>query len=161
MKRNEAAKLGIKSIADLAAHAPDLTIGSDLEFLSRIEWRRLQKVYGLKFKAERQFQPTFMYKAITGGEADVISAFSSDGRIAADDLVVLADPKGAIPPYDAVILIAPKRAGDRRLIGALKPLVGAISVDAMRRANLSVDRDQDKQTPAEAALWLEKTSSPK
>ena len=38
-----------------------------------------------------------MYRALTGGEADVISAFSSDGRIAADDLVVLTDPKARHP----------------------------------------------------------------
>ena len=38
-----------------------------------------------------------MYKAVTDGEADVISAFSSDGRIAADDLVVLTDPQGRDP----------------------------------------------------------------
>jgi osmoprotectant transport system permease protein len=154
MKRGEAEKLGVKSITDLAVHAPDLTLGSDLEFLSRIEWRALQSAYGLHFRAERQFQPTFMYKAITGGEADVISAFSSDGRIAADDLVVLSDPKGAIPPYDAVILIAPKRTGDPRLRAALQPLIGKIPVEAMRRANLSVDRDQDKRSPAQAALDL-------
>ncbi len=158
MKRTEAEKLGVKSIADLTPHAPDLTLGSDLEFLSRIEWHGLQSAYGLRFKAERQFQPTFMYKAITGGEADVISAFSSDGRIAADDLVVLTDPKGAIPPYDAVVLIAPKRASDGRLIGALKPLIGKITVEAMRRANLSVDRDQDKRSPAAAARDLAQIS---
>jgi osmoprotectant transport system permease protein len=154
MKRSEAQKLGVRSIADLAPHAPDLTLGSDLEFLSRIEWRGLQSAYDLHFKAERQFQPTFMYKAVTGGEADVISAFSSDGRIAADDLVVLTDPKGAIPPYDAVILLAPKRANDTRLHTAFNPLIGRVSVEAMRRANLSVDRDEDKQSPAEAARQL-------
>ena len=49
-----------------------------------------------------------MYRALADGEADVISAFSSDGRIAADDLVVLDDPKHAIPPYDAVVLISPR-----------------------------------------------------
>ena len=91
---------------------------------------------------------------MTGGEADVISAFSSDGRIAADDLVVLADPKAAIPPYDAVILLSPKRGGDTRFRQALAPLLGAISVEAMRKANLSVDRDQDKATPAQAATAL-------
>jgi osmoprotectant transport system permease protein len=156
MRRPEADRLGIKSIADLAPHAPDLTLGSDLEFLSRVEWRGLQSAYGLRFRAERQFQPTFMYKAVKDGEADVISAFSSDGRIAADDLVVLSDPKGAIPPYDAVVLIAPKRATDQRLIGALKPLLGRIPVEAMRKANLSVDRDADKRSSSDAAQALAK-----
>jgi osmoprotectant transport system permease protein len=95
-----------------------------------------------------------MYRALMGGEADVISAFSSDGRIAADRLVVLSDPKGAIPPYDAVVLVSPKRAHDARLLAALRPLIGKIPVEAMREANYSVDRDRDKQTPAQAAAAL-------
>jgi osmoprotectant transport system permease protein len=157
MRRDRAQALGIRTIADLAAHAAQMTLGSDLEFLSRPEWRALQSAYGLQFKAYRRFQPTFMYKAVTGGEVDVISAFSSDGRIAADDLVVLGDPKQAIPPYDAVILLSPKRAHDPRFQRALAPMLGAIPVETMRRANLSVDRDQDKATPAQAARMLEGT----
>jgi osmoprotectant transport system permease protein len=156
MRRDRAQALGIHSIADLASHAPDLTLGSDLELLSRPEWAALKAAYGLNFKAEKRYQPTFMYKAVTGGEADVISAFSSDGRIAADDLVVLSDPKQAIPPYDAVILLSPRRAADAKFVAALRPLIGAIPVETMRTSNLSVDRDQDKQTPAQAAQALAK-----
>jgi osmoprotectant transport system permease protein len=156
MRRDRANALGIHTIADLARHAPDLVLGSDLEFLSRPEWAALKGAYGLNFKAEKRYQPTFMYKAVTGGEADVISAFSSDGRIAADDLVVLSDPKQAIPPYDAVILLSPKRAADAKFVAALRPLIGSIPVETMRTANLSVDRDQDKQTPAQAAGALAK-----
>ncbi|CAN5221528.1 glycine betaine ABC transporter substrate-binding protein [soil metagenome] len=154
MRRDKAQALGIKTLADLAAKAPDLTMGGDLEFFSRPEWASVEKTYGLKFKAKRQFQPTFMYRALGSGEADVISAFSSDGRIAADGLVVLADPKGALPPYDAVLLIAPGRANDARLRGALSGLDGAITVEAMRAANLSVDRDDRKSSPTDAARVL-------
>jgi osmoprotectant transport system permease protein len=154
MRRDRARALGIATIDDLARRAPQLTLGADLEFLSRPEWAALKSAYGLNFKAERRYQPTFMYKAVGGGEADVISAFSSDGRIAADDLVVLADPRGAIPPYDAVILVSPRRAADARFARALSPLVNAISVAAMRKANLSVDRDADKATPEQAAATL-------
>lgn len=154
MRPDRAHSLRIASIADLARAAPDLTLGSDLEFLSRPEWKAVKAAYGLNFKAMRSYQPTFMYRALSGGEADVISAFSSDGRIAADGLVVLSDPKGAIPPYDAVVLISPRRAHDARLLAALKPLIGKVSVEAMRQANLSVDRDRDKATPAEAARAL-------
>jgi osmoprotectant transport system permease protein len=157
MRHDEAQKLSIKSISDLSLHAPDLTLGSDLEFLSRIEWRAVQSAYNLRFRAERQFQPTFMYKAIAGGEADVISAFSSDGRIVSEHLDILSDPKGAIPPYDAVILIAPKRAKDARLTAALQPLIGRIDVQTMRQANLTVDRDKDKRSPEDAARSLEQS----
>jgi osmoprotectant transport system permease protein len=154
MRADRAKALGIASIEDLARAAPGLTMGADLEFLSRPEWKAIEAAYGLKFKAQKSYQPTFMYRALSGGDADVISAFSSDGRIAADGLVVLTDPKGAIPPYDAVILVSPQRAGDRRLTGALKPLVNAIPVEAMRSANYSVDRDTQKLTPAQAAQAL-------
>jgi osmoprotectant transport system permease protein len=154
MRADRANALGIASLDDLAREAPKLTLGSDLEFLSRPEWKAVDAAYHLDFRAKRSFQPTFMYRALAGGEADVISAFSSDGRIAADRLVVLSDPRGAIPPYDAIILVSPKRANDARLIGALKPLVGAIPVEAMRAANYSVDRDQAKATPKAAAATL-------
>jgi osmoprotectant transport system permease protein len=155
MRPDRAQALHVASIADLAREAPKLALGSDLEFLSRPEWKAVQVAYGLNFKSQRSYQPTFMYRALMGGDADVISAFSSDGRIAADHLVVLSDPKAAIPPYDAVVLISPKRAGDRRLLAALQPLVGRISVEAMREANYSVDRDRQKRSPAEAARALE------
>jgi osmoprotectant transport system permease protein len=154
MRPDRASGLRIASIADLAHDAPRLALGSDLEFLSRPEWKAVEAAYGLRFKAARNYQPTFMYRALMGGEADVISAFSSDGRIAADKLVVLSDPKGAIPPYDAVVLVSPKRAHDARLLTALRPLIGKIPVEAMREANLTVDRDRDKQTPAQAATAL-------
>ncbi|THD62260.1 ABC transporter permease/substrate-binding protein [Phenylobacterium sp.] len=160
MRPDRAKALGIASIADLAGQAPKLTLGSDLEFLSRPEWKAVEDAYGLKFKAKRSYQPTFMYRALMGGEADVISAFSSDGRIAADHLVILTDPKGAIPPYDAVVLISPKRAHDKRLIDALQPLIGKINVGVMQAANLSVDRDAGKASPAEAAKALDRQILP-
>lgn len=145
---------GIASIADLARVAPRFTLGADLEFLDRPEWRTIRDAYGLRFAATRAYSPTFMYRALASGQVDVISAFSSDGRIAADGLVVLADPRGAVPSYDALLLVSPARADDRRFLHALHPLVGAISAGAMREANYMVDRDIDKKTPAEAARWL-------
>ena len=51
-----------------------------------------------------------MYRALMSGEVDVITAFSSDGRIAADHLTVLGDPLHVIPRYDAVVLLSPRRA---------------------------------------------------
>ena len=146
---------GMTSIADLATKAPDLTLGADLEFLDRPEWRAIRDAYDLHFKATRAYSPTFMYRALQSGQADAISAFSSDGRIAADHLTVLADPKGAVPHYDAILLASPRRAKDARFLAALRPLVNHIRVEDMRSANYSVDRDTDKQTPQEAARWLD------
>jgi len=146
---------GLKSIADLAARAPSLTLGADLEFLDRPEWHAVREAYGLRFKGTRAYSPTFMYRALETGQADAISAFSSDGRIAADHLVLLTDPKQAMPHYDAILLASPERAKDSRFLAALRPLVNAISVENMRAANYTVDRDADKQSPEAAARWLD------
>ncbi len=54
-----------------------------------------------------------------------------------------------------MLLISPKRAGDRRLRQALSPLIGRIDVGHMRQANFMVDRDKDKQPPDQAARWLQ------
>jgi osmoprotectant transport system permease protein len=156
MRRERARELGISTIEELAQHAPRLTFGTDLEFLSRPEWTALRQAYGIEFAIQRSFSPTFMYRAIVDGSVDVITAFSSDGRIAAQELVVLGDPKGAIPSYDALVLISPKRAKDTRLARALAPLLGKISVEQMREANLMVDRDVEKTSPKEAARLLAK-----
>jgi len=156
MRGDDARKRGIASIADLAPVAGSLNLATDVEFLERPEWAAVKQAYGLGFKSAHPYQPTFMYRALASGTADVIPAFSSDGRIAADRLTVLADPKGAIPGYDAILLLAPKRADDVRFQAALKPLIGAISVERMREANYMVDRDSNKSSPDQAARWLER-----
>ncbi|MDC8755511.1 ABC transporter permease/substrate-binding protein [Erythrobacter sp. sf7] len=155
MRGDRAAELGVASLNDLVAVAPQLTVGGDPEFFERPEWIAVRDVYGLRFAGTRNFAPTFMYNALSSGEADVISAYTSDGRIAADRLVVLEDPKGALPSYDAMLMLSPRIAGDADVIAALQPLVGAISVEAMREANLAVDREDDrKMTPKAAAAEL-------
>jgi len=148
-----ARSLGVATLADLTRAAPQLTLGGDLEFLDRPEWAAIRTAYDLDFRQTRAFSPTFMYAALKSGDADVISAFSSDGRIAADGLVVLADPKGAIPGYDALLLLGARAARDARLVAALRPLVGKVAVGDMRRANLMVDGE--KRAPGEAAKWLD------
>lgn len=154
MPRARAAALGVRTLADLGRVAPRLRLGADLEFLARPEWRAVQAAYGLRFASARAYNPTFMYRAAADGSVDVISAFSSDGRIAALDLVTLGDPKRALPSYDALLLLSPAHVRDEGVIRALSPLIGSISVERMREANLLVDRDRDKLSPEQAARRL-------
>ncbi len=152
MPRARAEALGIHSIADLAAHAGALSIAGDYEFFERPEWKAIRNAYGLRFRAQRTMQSDFMYKAVATGDVDVVSAYTSDGRIAQFDLTVLDDPKHAVPPYDAILLLSPKRASDERLIAALRPLVNTIPVALMREANLRASRGNTP--PADVANWL-------
>jgi osmoprotectant transport system permease protein len=154
MPRKRAEALGIRSIADLVALAPTMSIAADYEFFSRPEWAGLQKAYGLSFRAQRQMQPDFMYAAVASGEVDVIAGYTSDGLIAKYDLVVLDDPRHAIPPYDAIVLLSPKRASDQALRTALQPLLGAIDIATMREANLRAAGNDATSSPAAVARWL-------
>jgi osmoprotectant transport system permease protein len=96
-----------------------------------------------------------MYGAVSRGSVDVVSAYTSDARITAYDLVVLEDPRPAFPPYDAVLLVSHKAAGRPDLVGALRPLVGAIPMSEMRKANRRVD--VERQTVRRAAGELRGT----
>lgn len=154
MRGDDAQRRGVATLDDLVRVAPELRFGADLEFLDRPEWAAIRRAYPLRFASATPYAPTFMYRALESGRADVISAFSSDGRIAADRLTVLGDPRHAIPGYDAIVLVAPGHRKDARFLDALRPLIGRIPVAAMREANYRVDRDRDKQTPEAAARWL-------
>jgi osmoprotectant transport system permease protein len=152
MARKRAEALGIRSIAELAVHAPNLSVAGDYEFFGRAEWAALRDAYALQFRARRQMQAEFMYPAAANGEVDVISAYTSDGRIVQHGLVILEDPKSALPPYDAMLLVSPRRAGDAKFMAALKPLIGAIDVTLMREANRRTAADGT--SPEQAAQWL-------
>jgi osmoprotectant transport system permease protein len=154
MPRRRAEQLGIRSIADLAARSANMSIAGDYEFFSRPEWAALRRAYGLSFRAQRQMQPDFMYAAVAAGEVDVIAGYTSDGLIAKYDLVVLDDVKQAIPPYDAIMLLSPKRAGDETLRKALTPLLGKIDIATMREANLRAAGNDATSSPAAVAQWL-------
>jgi osmoprotectant transport system permease protein len=150
MRRQQAEDEGIRGIADLTPRARRMVIGGDYEFFGRPEWAAIRDTYGLRFAAQRTMDPSLMYQAVAGGQVDVISAFSTDGRIAAFDLVVLEDERGAIPPYDAVILAGPRLVRERPdVVVALRQLTGTIDAERMRRMNLAVD--QDGASPAAVA----------
>jgi osmoprotectant transport system permease protein len=150
MRRSHAADLRVRSLTDLARYASRLAVGGDYEFFQRPEWRAIQDRYGLQFREQRSMDPSLMYQAVANSQVDLIGAFSTDGRIAALDLVLLEDERHAIPPYDAVILAGARLVREHSdAIAALRGLSGTIDADRMRRMNLAVD--QDGQSPETVA----------
>jgi glycine betaine/choline ABC-type transport system substrate-binding protein len=91
------------------------------------------------------------YNALASGSLDIIAGNSTDGLIAALDLVQLEDDKNYFPPYQAVFIARSEVAG--KLSAAFTKLSGAISTDEMRRMNYEVDGN--KRTPRDvAAEWI-------
>ena len=131
---------GFTRISDVIPYARSMAFGSDYEFFGRPEWAALEAAYGLEFAELRSMDASLMYQAVAQGDVDIISAFSTDGRIEVFDLRVLEDDRGAIPPYDAVVLARPGLADDLPDVhAALDRLVGTIDATDMRRMNLAVD----------------------
>lgn len=152
MTRERAEELGIETLSDLADRSASLSIGGDYEFFARPEWRSIRDRYGMEFRVQRSFDSSLMYEAVAEGHVDVISAFSTDGRIAAFDLVVLEDPLSALPPYDAVLLLSESAVLRPALVSAVEALVGRLSDETMRKANRRVDLDGS--SPVEVARSL-------
>lgn len=153
MLERRAAELGIKSIADLQSHASRLSVAGDYEFFGRPEWQAIERIYALSIPKQRQMQAEFMYSAVAAAEVDVIAAYTSDGRIRKYALRILDDPKRAIPPYDAILLVSPKRAADQQFLAALRPLADAIGLETMREANQQAG---EGASPEAVARSLEK-----
>jgi len=149
----EAERLGLRAISDLVDHAPRLAIGADVEFFARPEWPAVRDTYGLDFREQRAMDASLMYQAAATREVDVISAYTTDGRITAYDLRVLADDRGAIPPYDAIVLAGARLAREAPdVVRALVRLDGAIDADRMRAMNLRVDEQGEDPATVAAAF---------
>ena len=150
VRRADAERFGLRSIADLARMAPRWKAGFGYEFLERADgFEGLAKRYGLKFPQP----PTAMdlgltYRALADHNVDVIAGNSTDGQIAALDLVALTDDRGYFPPYQAAPVVrASVIATHPTVAAALAELGGKISDAEMRRLNALADvehRDIDE-----------------
>ena len=164
VREADAARLRLRRISDLIPHAAELAIGGDYEFFARPEWAAIQQAYGMEFQRRRTMDASLMYQAVGQSDVDVISAFSTDGRIAAFDLRVLEDDRRAIPPYDAVILASARAVRDfPEVIAALTALTETIDADRMRQMNLAVDQtgDTPERSPSASSRHSPRRRAPR
>jgi osmoprotectant transport system permease protein len=146
MRRDRAAKLGIHEISDLRDH-PDLNIGLTHEFLDRQDgWAPLSTRYGLQMQNVRGIDHALGYAALANGSIELKDAYSTDARIAENDLVVLDDDLHFFPQYQAVFLY--RLDMDSRAVAALEKLVGTLDETRMRRLNSEAERTKDYASAA-------------
>lgn len=158
VRPDEAARLGLRRISDLAPHASRLRVGLFGEFLERPDGMRgLLAAYGFRFgPPPSEMDLGLLYTALAGGRIDVAVGSATDGLISAMGLVTLEDDRRYFPPYDAVPVTS-ERALARHpgLREALGSLAGRIDEPAMRRMNNAVD--SEKRDPAEVAREFVRT----
>jgi osmoprotectant transport system permease protein len=141
MRRLRASSLGIHTISDLRQH-PELKIGLTHEFLDRQDgWRPLQTSYGLPQREIIGIDHALGYAALANGSIEVKDAYSTDAKIAENDLVVLDDDRRFFPQYQAVFLY--RRNLDPKGIAALRSLEGKINESKMIRLNAEAERTKN------------------
>lgn len=116
------------------------TAAFDPEFMGRLDgYPTLQETYGMEVNA-KSMNTNLMYEAIFDGRVDMISGYSTDGRIKAYNLAVLEDDEAAFPPYDAAAIIH-LGVYDRfpEVIPVLNLLAGRISDSTMIQLNYQAD----------------------
>lgn len=141
VRKSVARDKGWQTISDLATSADTLRAGFTAEFSERADgYPALRRAYGFGFADVRDLEPSLMYQAVEKGEVDVISAFTTDGRITAYDLQPLADNRRFLPPYFAAPVIRSKFLRDHPEVRAvLARLVGALDDNTMQTLNYEVD----------------------
>jgi osmoprotectant transport system permease protein len=155
MARQRAEEFGVSSIEDLIPIANRLKAAGDLEFFGRPEWATVRDAYDIDFAEKLTFDTALMYNALRDGQVDLVSAYSTDGRIAAFDLILLADPRNAMLPYDSFLLASQQAANDPKLLAAMAELTNKITDSAMQQANKIVDLDGG--TISDAVAYLRST----
>ncbi len=142
VRGEEARRLKLKTISDAEQYTPQWRTGFGHDFISRADgYPGFSRTYGLSFvETPREMALDLTYAALASHKVDLIAGNSTDGRIAALDLVQLEDNRRYFPPYEAVFLTR-KDALARvpALLEVLQKLGGAISTDEMRKLNYEVD----------------------
>ncbi|MFJ9179508.1 ABC transporter substrate-binding protein [Streptomyces sp. NPDC102360] len=149
--RETAKKYKLRSLADLAKHNGKLVIGAAPEVKKRqVGAVGLKDVYGVEFKEFKSLDSSgpLVKGALKKGDVDVANLFTTDTDIAANDWVVLTDPKNLVPGQHVVPLIADRKA-DSTVRKALARLGNVLTTEDLTELNRLVDKD--KKDPEDVA----------
>ena len=142
VRGEDARRLNLQTLSDIAPHTPRWRAGFGYEFMERPDgYVGLADVYGLRFGSPpRTMELGLLYRALMEKQVDIVAGSSTDGAIAALDLIVLEDDRRYFPPYYAAPVV--RRETLERYPGlraALDELAGKISEEEMRRLNYAVE----------------------
>jgi len=149
--KGTAAKLGLKSIADLQTYAKDLTLGGPPEWKTRPTGvPGLKKFYNLDFKDFRPLDAggPLSVQALKNGQVDAVNLFTTDPSIADNGFVILDDPKNLFAAQNVVPLITKSK-----VTPAISSSLNAISakLDTATLGELVKEVVVDKKDPAVVA----------
>ncbi|MBV8498763.1 MAG: quaternary ammonium transporter [Candidatus Eremiobacteraeota bacterium] len=145
----------LATLSDVSRAAPQLRLATIQEFLARPDGLPgLQRFYGgFRFAQVRTYDIALKYQALLEGRADVASAFSTDGEIATDSLVVLRDDRRFWSAYNVAPVVRRAALAARpqiaRVLDAVSP---AITDRAAQTMNAAVEKSQEDPADVAAAF---------
>ena len=142
VRGEDADKLHLRRISDVAPYAPKWRAGFGYEFMERPDgYRGWIAAYGLHFSGEpRILDLGLLYRALADKQVDLVAGNSTDGVIASLHMVALEDDLHYFPPYEAVPLVRRATLDKHPEVrGAIGALAGKISEGEMRLMNYAVD----------------------
>ena len=148
LPRKQAQTLHLRTISDLTKVSSSMKAGLGYEFVQRADgYPGLQQVYGLQFKEIATMQQSLKYQATDSGDVDVLDVYTTDGRLAIYDFVVLEDDLHFFPPYEAAALARGETLERIPELGStLTLLTNALDAKLMRKLNLRI---QEQGEPIE------------
>lgn len=141
IRGDDARRLHLKTISDLAPYAPHWRAGFGYEFMERQDgYRGFVKTYNLHFAGPPRIMDLgLLYRALISKQVDLVAGNSTDGLIDAYHLVILQDDRHYFPPYQAVPVVRRQTLALHPQVGkALEDLAGKISAEQMRKMNYEV-----------------------
>jgi glycine betaine/choline ABC-type transport system substrate-binding protein len=142
VRGEDADKLHLRRISDVAPYAPKWRAGFGYEFMERPDgYRGWIAAYGLHFSGEpRILDLGLLYRALADKQVDLVAGNSTDGVIASLHMFALEDDLHYFPPYEAVPLVRRATLDKHPEVrGAISVLAGKISEGEMRQMNYAVD----------------------
>ena len=142
IRGDDAKKMHIRKLSDLASIAPQWRVGVGYEFLERPDgFPGLSERYHLQFAGSPKVMDLgLIYRALVDHQVDVVAGNSTDGLIDALGLAALEDDQHYFPPYDAVPIVRESTLAQfPQLRAALADLGGKLSISDIRKLNYAVD----------------------
>jgi osmoprotectant transport system permease protein len=154
----DARNLNLKTISDVVPLAPRWHAGFGQDFKTRADgYPGFAKAYGLHFaEPVREMDLSLTYIALASSKVDLIAGNSTEGRIAALDLVQLQDDRHYFPPYEAVYILRQDSPARVPVLNeVLGKLANAITTKEIRQLNYEVDANKRGQAEV-VREWLKK-----
>lgn len=144
VRKDTAEKYNLKKVSDLKDVADQLVAGVDTSWITRKGdgYDGFQTTYGFSFDSILPMQIGLVYDAVEAGKMDIVLGYSTDGRIATYDLVMLEDDRNFFPPYDAAPVVDNQVLKNTPgLEEALNKLGNTISTAKMQQLNYEADNN--------------------